>query len=311
MLLTGLAFSLIGSAAPAQAEPSVTEIQKKIDKASDELEKVVESYNKNREDLKATQAASTALTTRMQPLEEQLAASGAQVAEIAVTAYKTGQVGAASALLTGTASGSLVERLGMLDKIARERQSRVATFTESSERYRGEKQKLDTTQARQAALAKELETRKKKIEADLKKLYELRTQAYGRATQASPGGYTGKVPAVSGNAGAAVRFAYGAIGKPYVWGAEGPGGYDCSGLTLSAWRAAGKSLPHNAAMQWNAVSHISRSEVRAGDLVFYNGLSHVAIAVSGSRMIHAPTFGQNVHEASIDVMTPYGYGRVR
>ena len=53
------------------------------------------------------------------------------------------------------------------------------------------------------------------------------------------------MPAVSGAAGTAVRYAFGAIGKPYVWAADGPNGYDCSGLTSAAWRAAGKSLPHN------------------------------------------------------------------
>lgn len=310
-MLTGLAFSLIGSAVPAQAEPSVSDIQKKIDKASDQLEDVVESYNKNAEDLKATRATGAALALKMQPLEQELATSGAQVAEVAVTAYKSGRVSAASALLSGPGAGNLAERLGMLDKLARERQARVTSYTQSGERYRVEQQKLDTTHAKQAALAKELDARKNKIKADLAKLYEMRRQAYGRATVASPGGYSGKVPAVAGSAGSAVRFAYGAIGKPYVWGAEGPGGYDCSGLTLAAWRAAGRSLPHNAAMQWNAVAHISRAELRAGDLVFYRGLSHVAIAVSSSRVIHAPTFGQNVQEASVDMMAPYGYGRVR
>jgi peptidoglycan DL-endopeptidase CwlO len=115
---------------------------------------------------------------------------------------------------------------------------------------------------------------------------------------------------VSGNAGVAVRYAYGAIGKPYAWAAEGPDSYDCSGLTLASWRAAGKSLPHNAAMQWDVVSHISRSSLRPGDLVFYSGLGHVAIYVGNSQVIHAPTFGETVRLASVDMMTPYGYGRV-
>jgi len=96
-----------------------------------------------------------------------------------------------------------------------------------------------------------------------------------------------------------------------VWAADGPDGYDCSGLTMAAWRAAGVSLPHNAAMQWDVVAHISRSQLKPGDLVFYNGLGHVAIYVGSGKIIEAPTFGESVKLASVDIMTPYGYGRVR
>ena len=115
---------------------------------------------------------------------------------------------------------------------------------------------------------------------------------------------------MSGKAGVAVRYAYNAIGTPYVWAAEGPNGYDCSGLTLAAWRAAGKSLPHNAAMQWDKVAHIGRGSLQPGDLVFYSGLGHVALYVGSGKVIHAPTFGESVKLASVDMMSPYGYGRV-
>ena len=80
---------------------------------------------------------------------------------------------------------------------------------------------------------------------------------------------------------------------------------------MAAWAAAGKSLPHNAAMQWNVVAHISRGSLAFGDLVFYNGLGHVGIYVGNNQIIHAPHAGTNVQLASIDIMPPYGYGRVR
>jgi cell wall-associated NlpC family hydrolase len=309
LVLTGLAISLIAPATAAQAEPSVGEIQKRIEKSSTELEKIVESYNKINEDLKATKAAAQALATKMKPLEEQLTRSSAEVADIAATAYKTGHASTANALLTGVTTDSFVDRLSTLQLLARDRQQQVAGFTETARRYEQQKQALATTEAKQSAQARELAGRKKKIQGDLKKLMELRRRAYGSAT--SPGSsYSGSIPAVAGSAGVAVRFGYGAIGSPYVWAGEGPG-YDCSGFTLSAWRAAGRSLPHNAAMQWNVVAHISRSQLRAGDLVFYNGLQHVGLYVGGNKIIHAPTFGQSVQLASVDVMSPYGYGRVR
>ena len=70
------------------------------------------------------------------------------------------------------------------------------------------------------------------------------------------------------------------------------------------------SLPHNAAMQYNQLAHISRSQLRPGDLVFYSGLGHVGIFVGNGQIIHAPTFGEVVKLSSVDVMPPYGYARV-
>ncbi|BCB87266.1 C40 family peptidase [Phytohabitans suffuscus] len=308
LVLVGLGIGLTVPATAAQAEPSPSELTEQINKASTELEKVVESYNKLNEQLKQTKAASAALAARMGPLEAQLAEAGAQLGEMASVAYRTGQAGTASALLDG--SGPLADRLGMLDQLARDRRQRLEGFTEAERRYTEEKAKLDATVAKQTAQIKELAAGKKKIEADLDKLYKMREAAYGSATSSGTR-YTGSIPSISGKAGVAVRFAYNAIGTPYVWAAEGPNGYDCSGLTLAAWRAAGKTLPHNAAMQWDVVAHIDRGSLQAGDLVFYSGLGHVGIYVGGGKVIHAPQAGDSVKLSSVDMMTPYGYGRVR
>src|SRR2546423_14294102 len=92
-----------------------------------------------------------------------------------------------------------------------------------------------------------------------------------------------------GPAGVAVRFAYGQLGKPYRWGAAGPNSFDCSGLTMASWKAAGVGLPHSAALQWAQVRHLSRAELKPGDLVFYYGnIHHVAIYIGGGKGSHAP-----------------------
>lgn len=308
LVLVGLGIGLTVPAAAAQAEPSPSELTEQINKASTELEKVVESYNKLNEQLKQTKTAAAALSARMGPLEAQLAKADAEVGQMASVAYRTGQVGTASALLGG--SGPLADRLGMLDQLARDRKRQLEGFTEAERRFTEEKAALDATQAKQNAQLKELAAGKKRIEGDLDKLYKMREEAYGSATS-SGGGYTGSIPSISGKAGVAVRFAYNAIGTPYVWAGESSSGYDCSGLTLAAWRAAGKSLPHNAAMQWDVVAHIGRGSLQAGDLVFYSGLGHVAIYVGSGKVIHAPQAGESVKLSSVDMMTPYGYGRVR
>ncbi|MEV1290550.1 NlpC/P60 family protein [Micromonospora sp. NPDC049679] len=310
LVLTGLSIGMVVPATGALAEPSAAELTQQINKSSVELEKVVESYNRLNEEKKKTKAAADALAAKMGPLEQQLGKAHAELGEMASTAYKSGGLNAAGALLGGAESDSFVTRLGALDQLARDRQEQVSAYTASRQRYDAEKSRLNAALIRQDAQGKELGDRKKKIEAELDKLNAMRKTVYGSATSTS-GGYTGRVPSVAGSAGTAVRYAYGAIGKPYVWAAEGPGGYDCSGLTLAAWRAAGKSLPHNTDMQWNVVTHISRGSLQPGDLVFYSGMGHVALYVGGGRIIHAPTFGESVKLASVDVMSPIGYGRVR
>jgi cell wall-associated NlpC family hydrolase len=306
----GLAAGVLTAAPAAQAEPTPAQIQEQITKSSASLERIVEEYNKVNEHLKADKQRAAALAAKIAPLQQQYEAAKADVAELAATAYKAGSLSVANALLGAASGDALTDRLGILDQLSRGRQNQLADFTATKQRYEAQKSQLDVLIARQNAQVADLAARKKKIEADLDKLYELRRQAYGSATTRTAR-YTGSVPSISGKAGVAVKYAYGAIGKPYVWAADGPDGYDCSGLTLAAWRAAGVSLPHNAAMQWDVVAHISRSQLRPGDLVFYNGLGHVGLFVGNGKIIHAPNAGEDVRLSSVDIMTPYGYGRVR
>ncbi|MFB7058983.1 C40 family peptidase, partial [Streptomyces vinaceus] len=117
-------------------------------------------------------------------------------------------------------------------------------------------------------------------------------------------------PADGSRAARAVAFAYGAIGKPYVWGATGPGSFDCSGLTQAAWRSAGVSLPRTTYTQINAGQRVSRDQLAPGDLVFfYSGVTHVGLYIGNGQMIHAPRPGSTVRVAPIDSMPWAGASR--
>ncbi|MET8360583.1 NlpC/P60 family protein [Micromonospora sp. NPDC005171] len=313
--LVGMSAALIAPTAAAQAEPSPADLTRRIETSSAELERVVESYNKLREEIKTNEAAVARLQTRIGPLEQQVEQSRADVAELASTAYKSGGLRTADALLRPGGSAALLDRLGTIEQLTRQRQERISGFTADQQRLLDEKARLGATLTRQAAQARQLAAGKKQIEQDLAKLYELRRQAYGAATERpapiAAASEAKNVPAVAGAAGTAVRYAFGAIGKPYKWAADGPDGYDCSGLTLAAWRAAGKSLPHSARMQWSAVAHIGRGDLRPGDLVFYSGLGHVALYVGDGQVIDAPSAGRNVLKRGMNMMSIQGYGRVR
>jgi peptidoglycan hydrolase-like protein with peptidoglycan-binding domain len=90
------------------------------------------------------------------------------------------------------------------------------------------------------------------------------------------------------------------LGVPYRWGGASPAtGFDCSGLVMYVYAKVGISLPHNAAMQYGHGRAVSRSQLRPGDLVFFNGLGHVGIYVGGGRFIHAPHTGDVVRISSL------------
>ena len=110
----------------------------------------------------------------------------------------------------------------------------------------------------------------------------------------------------SGKGAVAVAFAKSQIGKPYVFGATGPGSYDCSGLTSAAWREAGVSIPRNSRAQSTGAGRaVSRSELKPGDLIFfYSPVSHVGIYVGNGIMVHAPRPGKSVSYTEISNM-PY------
>jgi len=119
-------------------------------------------------------------------------------------------------------------------------------------------------------------------------------------------------PPSSGGVSAVIAYAQAQIGKPYVWGGTGPNGFDCSGLTLMAWRQAGVYLSHYTGAQWAETARVPISDLRPGDLVFYGSSGesshHMGLYVGNGQMIEAPRTGLNVRYASIyrSDLLPYG-----
>ncbi|MER7487255.1 NlpC/P60 family protein [Streptomyces sp. NPDC126497] len=119
-------------------------------------------------------------------------------------------------------------------------------------------------------------------------------ESSGTATASSAGSSYGT------EAEKALAFVRAQIGKPYVWGATGPGSYDCSGLTQAAWKAAGVTLPRTTYDQVNAGTTVPVSQARPGDLVFfYDDVTHVGLYIGNGMMIHAPKPGTYVREESV------------
>jgi len=113
-------------------------------------------------------------------------------------------------------------------------------------------------------------------------------------------------PVAAGRAQKAINFALAQLGDPYGWGGTGPNVWDCSGLVMKAWAAAGISLPRVVGPQYAATRHISRSELQPGDLVFYSSMSHVGMYLGNGRVIHAPRPGRSVEIVGLGSFSLFG-----
>lgn len=142
--------------------------------------------------------------------------------------------------------------------------------------------------------------------------------AYEDEGSGCAGGAGTLVAAPPGKAAAkAIAFARAHLGTPYVWGAEGPRAFDCSGLVYAAYRSAGISIPRVTGDQWRHGSRISRGREQPGDLVFFNsgpGTSttnpgHVGLVIGGGKMIAAPHTGTVVQIQPYARRSPLGFTR--
>jgi cell wall-associated NlpC family hydrolase len=106
---------------------------------------------------------------------------------------------------------------------------------------------------------------------------------------------TNPPPPSSSRGATAVAYARAQLGKPYVFAAAGPDTFDCSGLTMAAWAAAGVRMPHYSGSQATMFPKVGWDQLQPGDIVvFYDDLHHVGLYIGGGQMIHAPQTGDVV-----------------
>lgn len=175
----------------------------------------------------------------------------------------------------------------LLSKLTTEEKARLAAI---------ERQKQEEAQRKADELARQQA-------ADAERRRQEAAQGTGTSTGSGSASGTSGSTASTAKADKALAFARAQVGKPYVWGASGPGSYDCSGLTQAAWKAAGVTLPRTTWDQVKAGTTVSVNSAQPGDLVFfYDDISHVGIYIGDGMMIHAPKPGAYVREESIYYM---------
>lgn len=332
---TAATLALVGAASATalpgigHAEPRLTpaQVKAKVDTYEREAEQATEKYDGARAAADRAQRSLHRLRDEASRRTARLNTARNALGAFATAQYRSGTVAPTLQLALASSPGQYLQRASLADRAGDRQAVTIARITReerSLRRVRAEAaDRLHALRDAEAAAARHKRAIREKLAAadallaKLSREQRKRLHAQDAHTQDARAHARTAAPArrhsparTGGRAARAISFAYGAIGKPYVWGAAGPYGYDCSGLTQAAWRAAGVSLPRTTYTQINAGRRVARGELAPGDLVFfYSGVSHVGLYIGNGLMIHAPRPGAPVRVAPIDQMPFAGAAR--
>jgi cell wall-associated NlpC family hydrolase len=283
-----------------------------VDRLYQEAEQATEAYNKADERADALRRRLSDSQDLIARQQQRVNSLREELGTLAGAQYRSGGLDPAVALLfsadpddyldkasvldriTAHQAGQLHELQGALRELAQERAEATRRLTE-----------LERSRAMVARHKKTVESKLAKARQLLNSLPDAERAAYARASRSDRidlPDLGGTVPA-SGRAAAAVAAARAALGRPYVWGANGPSGFDCSGLMQWAYARAGVHLPRTSQEQRFAGRQVPLSQARPGDLVVYRSdAGHVAMYVGNGRVIHAPYPGAPVRYDPVGMM---------
>ena len=264
-----------------------------------------------------------ALTKTLTGIKQKAAVQGQNVSElsksmgeIAIDKYKNGGLSQSLELLFSSDPTLYLSAAGSLDALTRRKSIQLNKFQAAEQRLNATTLTVADKVALIAATQKKYQAQARLAESKLQEAEKLLAQLkkedrerlarlaeeQENADQASSLEAAKSASGVSGRAGVALKYALKQIGDRYVFGADGLTTWDCSGLTMRAFQAAGVSLPHSSAAQFRYGKLITRSNLKPGDLVFFGSpISHVGIYLGGNKMVHAPRSGSRVKVATMDM----------
>ncbi|CCH87029.1 Cell wall-associated hydrolase [Modestobacter italicus] len=296
----------------ASAEPgTAAEAMQQVRQAAQELTLVDAQIDEAEVIVAGQQEAARVAAAEAADAQRMLDAYEPQLRAIAQSGYIAENRSRVAAFLSSNSATELVQQIATLDVIADRTNAIIAEVALLQDAAAAaEAEAAAAAAAAEAALA-ELQAQQAEVQERIGQ-YE---SDFGRLTAAEQTAVTTEIagptlaapkvaalPVVPGSASAtAIEMALAQVGDPYVWGASGPDGFDCSGLTSFAYAAAGVSLPRASRTQATVGREVSRGELQPGDLVFfYDPISHVGLYIGNGQMVHARTFGQPVAVTTVD-----------
>ena len=313
-IVTALAV-MAGVLAPVSATGAQTlaQVQAKIRQLEEDATAAAEGAQEAKVKLAALTKTLNGIKAKAEIQGQTVAALQKSLGAIAIEQYKTGGFGQSFELLFSSDPSLYLSSAGALDAITRRKSAQLRKFETAQQRLNATTLTVNDKVALVAAAQKKLTAQsalaqKKLAEAEklLSKLTKAERERLARlaedeenADQASSLKAAQSASGISGRAGIAIKYALAQIGDRYVFGAAGMVTWDCSGLTMRAYKAAGVSLPHSSAAQSRLGKKVSLNALKPGDLLFYGRpVSHVGIYLGGGKMVHAPRSGSRVKVAA-------------
>jgi len=302
----GLAVA-VTQVAGAEPQPSVSSVEATINTLTGEFNKANQQYDQVEEQLTAAKSQLSQVNKQLTRQQKQYEAARKLVVQIAASSYEDSGSTSLAGLLTSNDPSQVLSEASIIMQITDTRGLETENFLSDAAQLTSVQQEQQRTEQGIAQLAATRATSKNHIASLLSKEKSILNGLTGteldeveNGTVNSGGGITNAVytGTTATQAGKAVAFVFAQQGCSYSFGSTGPcsAGFDCSGLVMSAWASAGVSIPRDTYEQWAALPHVSTSDLEPGDLVFYNGIGHVAMYVGGGMIIDAPTQGEVVRE---------------
>src|SRR5487761_451389 len=303
----GIAVYAGASGAGAAPAPSITQVQAEVNSLQGEVDKIGEEYDAAGQQLGAAKSRLNQVTKQSDRAQQQYNQASATLAAVAVAGYEnSGQNSVIGLLTSGNPDAGLSQAslLLQIEGTHNEQAQQLLTLANELSTMKQQRQRTETGVAQLTAqYAAQRSSMTKLLNQQKSMLDSLTAQQQAVIATASVGGSTatGTVTATytgptTSQADKAVAFAYAQLGKPYQWGATGPSSFDCSGLAQAAWASAGVAIPRDTYEQWAALPHIASSAIQPGDLLYYDGVGHVAIYVGNGYIIDAPQTGMDVEK---------------
>ena len=293
----------------ANAAPSLAQVQAKVRQLEEDATAAAEGAQEAKVKLAGLTKTLNGIKAKAEIQGQTVSTLQRSLGTIAIEQYKSGGFGQSFELLFSSDPTLYLSSAGSLEAITRRKSAQLRKFEAAQQRLNATTLTVNDKIALVAAAQKKLAAqsaiaRSKLVEAEklLSKLSKAERERLAKladdeenADQASSLQAAKSASGVSGRAGIALKYALKQIGDRYVFGAAGLVTWDCSGLTMRAYQAAGVSLPHSSAAQSRMGKKVSFSSLKPGDLLFYGRpVSHVGIYLGGGKMVHAPRSGSRV-----------------
>lgn len=275
----------------ANAKPDLETVKKRVEKLDHLAEQASERYNDARVMLAETRTKLASLNADLDRQAAVVAAMREQVATMVVDQYQGDALSTTSQVVLSQDPDAFLDNLNAVSAYNDQRGQVMKRFSTQLDRLKLRKAAVKTEADRLDALQDKMAAEKAEIDEKAAEAQDLLDELEAEARAKLLGGdFSGALPDVdaSGRAAVAIRFAMAQVGKRYVYGAMGPSSYDCSGLTMRAWGAAGVGLPHSSRAQQGSGTRVAESELQPGDLVFYySPVSHVAMYIGNGMIVEA------------------------